>query len=176
MKGLWVVWTVLTGLAAVLCTIGCILPYWIKGYVHITAPLKTELSHDLNEDPSSPWREEHDKMEIKAGLPTDLGLFRRCGFPMYTTPQEQSLNSDVASSIENQPVGWHKGCGHYSHINRFPHIAWYIAFFALILACAFLCFTAFFLVMLGFALYLIASPLVCRCCQTMQLSAGKSEG
>ncbi|KAF5403008.1 Lipoma HMGIC fusion partner [Paragonimus heterotremus] len=173
MRCLWLAWSLLTWLAAVLCTIGCLLPYWLKGNVHLQAPV-TQVpvkSHhgDPNTEKPHAWKVDKSNLQLKPGLPTDLGLFRRCGYPVYTNHTPVQLVSFSKTAL---PVVWESGCGHYSHITNVPHTAWYIAFFALISACALLFFTTFFLFMLGFALYLISLPTVYRSCQVMLLSAG----
>ncbi|CDS43363.1 lipoma HMGIC fusion partner [Echinococcus multilocularis] len=63
---LLLIWSLLTVLAAGICSICCLLPFWISGSVEVTAfggKVSSSVSH--------------------------LGLFRRCGYPTYR------LNGDV---------------------------------------------------------------------------------
>ncbi|CAL8093892.1 unnamed protein product [Calicophoron daubneyi] len=177
MRCLWLIWTLLTWLAAILCTVGCLLPYWLKGYVRIVIPsastTKTPDSETFPVDILSDTFVRNTDANKRISVPTDLGLFRRCGYPVYT--HEASTLTDQTTpktSAEKQPISWEEGCGHYSHITNVPHVAWHLAFFTLISACALLFFATFFLLMLGCALYLITLRIVYRSCQILLIISG----
>ncbi|KER20027.1 hypothetical protein T265_15409, partial [Opisthorchis viverrini] len=176
MRCLWLIWSLLTWLAAILCTIGCLLPYWLKGYVHflrpttaagLTSSLDLHTPESLGQTPV--WKPDTNRLDTKAGIPTDLGLFRRCGYPVYAN--RTASDSTAITKGQAQPVVWHSGCGHYSQLTSGPHIAWHIAFLMLVSACGLLFFATFFLFILGFALYLISIRTIHRSCQIMLLVA-----
>ncbi|KAG5454504.1 LHFPL tetraspan sub member 6 protein [Clonorchis sinensis] len=180
MRCLWLIWSLLTWLAAILCTIGCLLPYWLKGYVHflrpttaagLTSSLDLHTPESLGQTPI--WKPDTNRLDTKSGIPTDLGLFRRCGYPVYvnrTAIDSTAITKGQANLA--QPVVWHSGCGHYSQLTSGPHIAWHIAFLMLVSACGLLFFATFFLFILGFALYLISIRTIHRSCQIMLVVAG----
>ncbi|CAH8648066.1 unnamed protein product [Dicrocoelium dendriticum] len=170
MRCLWLVWSLLTWLAAILCTVGCLLPYWLKGYVTIPLTTSVQTSADLHAEHN--WKVGRSKPEPKVDLPTDLGLFRRCGYPIYMN-QSPAHDAHQPNVQFITPVKWEHVCGHYSYITSVPHKAWRVAFVFLIIACVLLFFVTFFLFMLGFALYLLSVQGVYRSCQAILLSSGR---
>ncbi|KAA0198007.1 Lipoma HMGIC fusion partner [Fasciolopsis buskii] len=176
MRCIWLLWSSLAWLTAVLCTVGCLLPYWLKGSVYISTPTKIP-ANKVKTDPDSvePINLGNRVLDKPIEFPTDLGLFRRCGYPVYAawiSSESTPTRGRLQPNRGRPPVQWQTGCGHYSHLTDVPHLAWHIGFILLIIACSLQFFTTFFLFLMGFTLYLITVRSVYRACQTMLLVAG----
>lgn len=176
MRCIWLLWSSLAWLTAVLCTVGCLLPYWLKGSVYISTPTNLPVNK-IKADPNSVESINlgNPVLDAPIGFPTDLGLFRRCGYPVYAawiSGEPTPTHGRSQTSRGRPPVQWQTGCGHYTHLTHVPHLAWHIGFILLVIACALQFFTTFFLFLMGFTLYLITVRSVYRACQTMLLIAG----
>ncbi|TPP63303.1 Lipoma HMGIC fusion partner [Fasciola gigantica] len=176
MRCIWLLWSSLAWLTAVLCTVGCLLPYWLKGSVYIREPPNIPISKiqtDLDSVESSGLS--NPVLDPPIGFPTDLGLFRRCGYPVYASwvsGESTKSRGRPQTGRGRPPVQWQTGCGHYTQLTHVPHVAWHIGFLLLVTACALQFFTTFFLFLMGFTLYLITVRSVYRACQSMLLIAG----
>lgn len=151
----WVVWSILAWLSAVLCTAGCLFPYWLKGTFLVT--VSREAGHNLsNTTPPS---------TVTKYLTSHLGLFRRCVYPIYMS-SSPSLASPATSTI-----GLQSTCGHYS-FNDIPHLAWKLGLVTLGMSCVILFFITFFLFVSGFNLKLLTHACVYKICQFGFLVSG----
>ncbi|VDP93990.1 unnamed protein product [Echinostoma caproni] len=178
MRCIWLLWSSLAWLAAILCTVGCLLPYWLKGSVYLISPGSTITRKEQPNLDNGESGVVHSIPESQIAFPTDLGLFRRCGYPIYAgwisaDPVNTHPRTRPGRSRGRPPVQWQTGCGHYTHLTHMPHLAWHIGFLLLVIACALQFFTTFFLFLMGFQLYLITVRSIYRSCQSLLLIAGK---
>ncbi|VEL37790.1 unnamed protein product [Protopolystoma xenopodis] len=191
MRCLWLSWCLLTWLAAMLCTAGCLLPYWLKGTVFLPGPLGLddpssdgERRPEAEADASSPTVADGNVSGQKRGValhivsqnPADLGLFRRCGYPAYANSSSARVEPTRLGTVDTPValVAWQPGCGHYVNLGGIPHLAWRISLFCLASACTLLFFVTFFLFFAGFAVYLLYFPVVYLSCQALQFVSGES--
>nr|VZI03319.1 unnamed protein product [Spirometra erinaceieuropaei] len=138
----------LTWLSALLCTAGCLLPYWLKGSLEISPRAEAP-----GVKPAAPYK-----------ITSHLGIFRRCVYPVYATnPKEDNNTEDVTGPITSA-VDLLNSCGHYSFLN-IPHMTWRVGLICLIISCVILFFITFFLFVAGFRIYLLAQTSVFKCCQ-----------
>lgn len=132
---LLLLWSFLTAISASICCVGCFLPFWLTGQVSLPSS-----------DPQSGSR------------PSHLGLFRRCGYPVYN-------RFDV--------IDWTSGCGYYPSLGAIPHWSWRVAVVLLGLASCLLVFQACYVLCVGvLACLLTEKPWVCRACSVVYLTAG----
>ncbi|KAF5405379.1 Lipoma HMGIC fusion partner [Paragonimus heterotremus] len=149
----WLLWSTMTCLSAILCTIGCILPYWIQGTIQTSLSKQVPMALGLQFN----------------SLPSALGLYRRCVYPVYTDQDTSSTHLTKVGSSER--VLLRSNCGHYQ-FKRIPHVVWRVALIMLMLACGFLVFVSFFLLLANCQLHLLADTLVQRSCQVTLLISG----
>ncbi|VDN08866.1 unnamed protein product [Dibothriocephalus latus] len=147
----------LTWLSALLCTAGCLLPYWLKGSLEISPQAETPGSK-----PPTPYV-----------ITSHLGIFRRCVYPTYATaPLKEEASVRSPAGPISTAVDLLNSCGHYTFVN-IPHTAWRVGLVCLIISCTILFFITFFLFVAGFKLYLLAQASVYKCCQLGLLVASK---
>ncbi|KAH8873684.1 LHFPL tetraspan subfamily member 6 protein [Schistosoma japonicum] len=142
MNYVWLIWCILTWIAALLCTTGCLLPYWLDGKIY------------PNQDTTY------------ADLSSTLNLFRRCVYPVYTglvtdiltddpekiaiflnQPQNQKINLKQ-TFIESSLIHIQTNCGYYQFFD-IPHVAWRFSLILLVISCCILFFLAFILSFTG---------------------------
>lgn len=138
----WLLWSLLAWISAILCTAGCLFPYWLKGMFEVTlwtpnATTKLLTSH--------------------------VGIFRRCVYPIYATTIKLTPN-DPDITLESN-------CGHYNFMD-IPHITWRVGLITLAIACIILFFITFFLCISGFNTSLLINSYVCYTCQIGFLVSG----
>ncbi|KAL5103257.1 LHFPL tetraspan subfamily member 6 protein [Taenia crassiceps] len=138
----WLLWSILAWVSAILCTVGCLFPYWLKGTLIVTVW-----------NPNASTRP----------LTSHVGLFRRCVYPTYS-PTMQTTANDLGIALQSN-------CGHYSFAD-IPHFTWKISLITLAVSCIILFFITFFLFVLGFSISLLANSCVCKSCQFGFLVSG----
>ncbi|CAH8541587.1 unnamed protein product [Schistosoma turkestanicum] len=170
-------WCILIWTSAFLCTIGCLLPYWLDGRI-IRNPQITTIEQN------------HFKYTTyQSDLPSTLNLFRRCVYPVYTTMVTDILSEDPekATIFFNQPtkqklnlkkdfiesslIHIQTNCGYYQFFD-IPHLAWRFSLMLLVIACCSLFFIAFILSFTGCYLKLLWTMNVHRICQLGLMFSG----
>lgn len=146
MRCFWILWSLLAWSSAILCTAGCLFPYWLKGTFKVSLWSSNATTTDKQ-------------------LTSHVGLFRRCVYPTYSA-NLQFTGSAVESGIALQP-----NCGHYSFAD-IPHMTWKIGLITLTVSCTILFFLTFFLFVSGFNVILLANSCVCKLCQFGFLVSG----
>ncbi|VDD82240.1 unnamed protein product [Mesocestoides corti] len=146
MRCFWVLWSLLAWSSAVLCTVGCLFPYWLKGALKFTLPVQNG-----TKDASTELLTSH------------IGLFRRCVYPVYAT-SAQTKSPATGISLQSN-------CGHYT-FSDIPHLTWKVGLVTLAVACVLLFFITFFLFVSGFNISLLAHSGVNKVCQFGFLVSG----
>ncbi|EUB58076.1 Lipoma HMGIC fusion partner [Echinococcus granulosus] len=129
-------------ISAILCTAGCLFPYWLRGSFKVTIWTPNATTRLLT---------------------SHVGLFRRCVYPTYS-PSMQSTANDSGIALQSN-------CGHYSFAD-IPHFAWKIGLVTLAVSCVILFFITFFLFVSGFSISILANSCVCKLCQFGFLVSG----
>ncbi len=94
-----------------------------------------------------------------------LGLFRRCGYPVYKY-----------GGILGGDIDWNSGCGYYPSLTAVPHWSWRVAVVLLVFASCLLVFLACFVICAGMCTPLLRQkPNLCKICSYLYLTGGKSE-
>ncbi|CAH8637448.1 unnamed protein product [Schistosoma rodhaini] len=170
MSYIWLIWCILTWITAILCTIGCLLPYWLNGKILSNSEITT-------------FNENHLKYTTyNTDLISTLNLFRRCIYPIYTNLVTDILLEDPEKSLIffNQPIKYKLNlkqnfiessliniqinCGYYEFFN-IPHITWRISLILLIISCCNLFFLSFILSFIGCYLKFLWQLNIHRICQ-----------
>ncbi|CAL8096976.1 unnamed protein product [Calicophoron daubneyi] len=163
MRCIWIVWAGLTWASTMLCIFGCILPYWLKGSIEVDATFETQIVKDF-------------KLDLPM-LPSSLGIYRRCVYPVYLIQEYDIAKNEAESTVlpdHNEArslVKLRMNCGHYNFYD-IPHTAWKLGLALLVIACAFLCFLTFFLMFAGIYLSVLNSREIVRSCQAILLLSG----
>nr|CAH8863254.1 unnamed protein product [Trichobilharzia regenti] len=177
MRYIWLIWCILTWTAAILCTVGFLLPYWLDGRIYPDQEILPEESGSL-------------RYPAYSDLPSTLNLFRRCVYPVYTglVTDILSENPEKAAIFLNQPptqridfkhafiesslINIQTNCGYYPFFD-IPHTAWRFSMILLVISCCFLFFLAFFISFTGCYLnFLWQFNNIHRMCQTGLLISG----
>ncbi|VDL92541.1 unnamed protein product [Schistocephalus solidus] len=171
---LWALWVLLTATSAAICSSGCFLPFWLSGQVRLdpeelastgadrlrlgSLAYGSERTHEYVSRDGSLWLRQH-------ACISHLGLFRRCGYPVYTNNfygqagDERRENYKVEGAIT-----WRAGCGYYPSLGAMPHKTWQAGVIILVLACAVLLFLTFFILCAGVSLEVLYSLRIRRAC------------
>ncbi|CDS43761.1 lipoma HMGIC fusion partner [Echinococcus multilocularis] len=129
-------------ISAILCTAGCLFPYWLRGSFKVTIWTPNATTRLLT---------------------SHVGLFRRCVYPTYSSTMQSTANDSGIALQSN--------CGHYSFAD-IPHFAWKIGLVTLAVSCVILFFITFFLFVSGFSISILANSCVCKLCQFGFLVSG----
>ncbi|GAA55552.1 lipoma HMGIC fusion partner homolog [Clonorchis sinensis] len=165
MRKLWFLWSAIAWISTALCTAGCVLPYWLKGTIYTGINEQFAVAMGLH----------------MTRLPSTLGLYRRCVYPVYTDKVNEpvSANQDAASTPNHyiqtteqaRLIRIRAGCGFYQ-FEQIPHSFWRAALMLLSLACVVLWFISFFLLFVGCYVGLLNYPTLTRACQALLLVSG----
>lgn len=139
----WLLWSILAWISSILCTAGCLFPYWLKGTLKVTIWVPNATTRILT---------------------SHVGLFRRCVYPTYS--------STVQTTVNDPGIALQSNCGHYSFVD-IPHFTWKIGLITLVVSCIILFFITFFLFVSGFSISLLANSCVCKLCQFGFLVSGR---
>ncbi|VDO58116.1 unnamed protein product [Schistosoma margrebowiei] len=183
MNYIWLIWCILTWITAILCTIGCLLPYWLDGKIFSNDKI---IIHEQNHIKYTTIPTTYYYKDISS----TLNLFRRCIYPVYTNLITDILseNSLKAKLFFNQPINYklnikqynfesslihiQTNCGYYQFFD-IPHIAWRYSLILLIISCCSLFFLAFLLSFIGCYLNFLWRLNIHRICQLGLLLTGK---
>ncbi|CAH8609393.1 unnamed protein product [Schistosoma margrebowiei] len=182
MNYIWLIWCILTWITAMLCTIGCLLPYWLDGKIFSNDKI---IIHEQNHIKYTTIPTTYYYKDISS----TLNLFRRCIYPVYTNLITDILseNSLKAKLFFNQPINYklnikqhnfesslihiQTNCGYYQFFD-IPHIAWRYSLILLIISCCSLFFLAFLLSFIGCYLNFLWKLNIHRICQLGLLLTG----
>lgn len=145
MRCFWIIWSLVAWLSAILCTAGCLLPYWLKGSFEVVVAGENRQ------------------------LVSHLGIFRRCIYPVYF---QHRPTKGPRNETWDANVGLQAACGHYE-FKHIPQITWKVGLVSLSVACAMLFFITFFLFVTGFNLQLLSHSCIYKICQLGLLISGE---
>ncbi|OON23307.1 hypothetical protein X801_00782 [Opisthorchis viverrini] len=165
MRKLWFLWSAIAWISTALCTAGCVLPYWLKGTIYTGINEQLAVAMGLH----------------MTRLPSTLGLYRRCVYPVYTDKMNEALSANqdadsrpghyVQTTEQARLIRIRAGCGFYQ-FEQIPHSIWQAALMLLSLACVLLWFISFFLLFVGCYVGLLNYPTLTRACQALLLVSG----